>query len=739
MSELTADAIETRPASGQADPRAFVREEAGLNHLDLMVRGATCAGCISRVEGALLKDDRVETARLNLSTGRLRLSWSGPADLAASYVNTLSRIGYPASAYEPELDRDPRQEEERRLLRAMAVAGFAMANVMLLSVSVWSGDGEMSEAMLGFMHRLSALIVLPAAAFAGQPFFRSAWTAVRHGHVNMDVPISLAVFLACGLSVHETFFGHGETYYDAAAMLLFFLLIGRYLDMRLRARASEAARGLAAMQAASASRVRDDGMLEAIPARDVRPGDVLHLAPGDKIPVDGVILSGASGLDTALVTGETAPLLAEAGTDVFSGMVNLDAPLRMRATAERDNSLLAEIARLVEAGEQGRSRYVRLADQAAKLYVPVVHTLAALTFVGWYLVTGDLRPALINAIAVLIITCPCALGLAVPAVQVVASGRLFRVGVLVKSGDALERLAGIDAVVFDKTGTLTEGRPRLINQTELSEQELQCAASLARTSRHPLSRAVADAAGMGPVAEEVSEMAGGGLVGRFEGRELKFGSADWLGIRASADAVTEAWLQIDDAQPVCFKFEDVLRPDAAETVAGLKGRGLHIEMLSGDREGPAADIAARLGLDHWRSGLKPQDKIARLNALRDAGHKVLMVGDGLNDAPALAAADVSVSLASAAEISQAAADLVLQGNHLDALPLANRVAIDARRRVLENFGLAAAYNCIAVPLAVAGFVTPLIAAIAMSASSVLVTLNALRLASGRGQSKQKEN
>ena len=722
------DTADLAPPSGQVDPQAFVRHADGQSHLDLLVRGATCAVCIARIENGLKEDPRVEQVRLNLSTGRLALAWRGEDSAARDFISKLSSLGYPATAYEPEAEADPQKEEERKLLRAMAVAGFAMANVMLLSVSVWSGGLEMTDAMMALMHRISALIALPAAAYAGQPFFRSAITALRHKHVNMDVPISLAVLLACGLSIYETFIGHGETYYDAAVMLLFFLLIGRFLDMRLRAKASQAARGLAAMQAATANRLRADGSVEAVPARDVKSGDHLVLAAGDRVPVDGRIVDGQSALDGSLVSGETEPVEARPGTEVFSGMLNLDGKLVLEATADRDNSLLAEITRLVEAGEQSRSRYVRLADRAAKLYVPIVHTLAALTLVGWFLILGEPRLAIINAIAVLIITCPCALALAVPAVQVVASGRLYKDGVLVKSGDAMERLALADTVVFDKTGTLTVGKPRLVNREEIDAEAFEIAAALARTSRHPLSRAIADAAGMGPVADDVVETSGGGVEGRVRGLKSRLGSARWIGVEASSAPHSEAWLDVEGQAPVCFRFEDKLRPEARETVDALHEQGCRVILLSGDRQAPVAAIAEELGLDKWQAELKPQDKIERIQTFKAQGAKVAMVGDGINDAPALAAADVSVSLASAAEISQAAADFVLQGDKLDRLVSGVDVSRGAKRRVLENFGLAVVYNMIAVPLAVFGFVTPLIAAIAMSASSLLVTLNALRLA-----------
>jgi Cu2+-exporting ATPase len=710
------------------DPVAFVSEEEGVCTLDLAVRGAHCAGCIARIEDGLKRDDRVRNARLNLSTGRLSLRWAGDPGAARAFVERLSALGYPATPYEPESEADPQGEEEKRLLWAMAVAGFAMANVMLLSVSVWAGVEEMTETMKQFIHRVSAVIVLPAVAFAGRPFFTSAWRALSNRQVNMDVPISLAVFLACGLSVYEMLIGAGDTYFDAAAMLLFFLLIGRFLDQRLRARASQAARSLAAMQVASANRLDADGRLEAIPAREVEPGDRLVLAPGDRVPVDAEIEAGEGAIDTSLVTGETVPMTVKPGSRLYSGMLNIDAALTVKALARREDSLLAEITRLVEAGEQGRSRQVRLADMAARVYVPLVHGLAALTVVGWLLVGGDPRSAIVNAIAVLIITCPCALGLAVPAVQVVACGRLFKSGILVKSGDALERLAAIDMAVFDKTGTLTEGRP-VWRPDAASEAALADAALLARTSRHPLSRAIADTAGMGPVADTVEEIAGGGLTCEAEGRTFRLGSARWIGVEGgAADDHMEVWFQAGEEEPVRFAFGDAARPDAGDLMTRLQADGLDVAILSGDREGPVKTLAETLGVEHWSAGLKPQDKIARLEQLKAEGRRPAMIGDGVNDAPALAAAHVSISLASASEISQAAADLVIQGEHLAPVREAWDVAKKAKRRVLENFGLAAGYNAIAVPLAVFGFVTPLVAAIAMSASSLLVTLNALRLA-----------
>jgi len=715
-------------AASTDDAVAFVREEReGGKALDLAVEGARCAGCIAKIERGLLALPRVSAARLNLSTGRLAVRFDGPDETADAVIERVRSLGYAARAYAPEGGEDAGRAEEKRLLRALGVAGFAMANVMLLSIAVWAGEGEMDLATQTMMHWISGLIALPAVAYAGAPFFVSGWNSLRARRVNMDVPISLAVLLACVLSVYETAMGHGEAYFDAAVMLLFFLLIGRWLDVRLRARAGRAARDLAALQAHVAHRIEADGTVRAVPARDIRAGDHLLVQPGERFAADATVIAGSGEADAALVTGETAPVRLEPGVETYSGMVNLGAPVTVEANAASADSLLAEIARLVEAGEQSRSRYVRYADLAARAYVPAVFIMAGLTLAGWLAIGGTPHDAIMNAIAVLIITCPCAMALVAPAVQVVACGRLFQSGVLVKSGDALERLADADYVLLDKTGTLTEGRPALLGADQLNPADLERAAQLARASRHPLSRAVVQAAGPGAVAEGVREEAGGGLTAMLDGRPVRFGSAAFAGVSSGEDAALEAWLVEEGREPVRFVFADRLRDQAIEAVAALHADGLEVEILSGDRAAPVAEIAAALSVSRHSAALKPQDKIARIDMLKAEGRKPLMVGDGLNDAPALSAAYVSVSMGSAADIARSAADLVIQGDRVEALVRAREVAQAAKSRMMENFALANIYNAIAVPLAVFGLVNPLVAAIAMSSSSIVVMFNALRL------------
>lgn len=709
-------------------PAFVTRDEKGLSHIDLLVRGIHCPKCIRDIEGGLGAKDGVASARVNFSTNRLHVAWDEARLPPGDIVRTVSELGFDATPIDLETERSPEKEEARELLIAMAVAGFAAANVMLLSISVWAG-AEMGESLRTLLHWASAAIALPAVAFAGRPFFRSAWRAFRSGRLNMDVPISLAVLLACAMSIVETRAGGEHAYFDAAVMLLFFLLIGRYLDLRMRVRARSAASDLMALQKITAQMITPDGGTMPVPVSAVRPGDILLVAQGERVPVDGIVEQGRSELDVSLLNGETLPAPASEGAEVFGGAVNLAAALRIRAAKRSDDSVLAEIVRLMENAEQGRARFVRLADRAARIYVPTVHTLAAATFLGWWILgPGGWAPAATNAIAVLIITCPCALGLAVPVVQVVATGFLFRRGVLTKSSDGLERLAEVDTVVLDKTGTLTLGRPSLAPGQNIAGKDLNLAASLARASRHPLSRAMVAAAGDGPAHESVMEVPGFGLEAQTAQGTVRLGNREWVGIAATDDAPElELWLKRGDERAIKFSFTDALRPDAARTIRALKDMGLGVTLLSGDRESAVASAAREAGIDEFKASCLPADKIAYLEDLKAKGRKVLMVGDGLNDAPSLAAAYASISPASAPDISQTAADFVFQGEALGTVPTAVRVARGARGLVFQNFGLAVAYNCIAVPLAVAGLVTPLIAAIAMSASSIVVTLNALRL------------
>ncbi|HVO15866.1 MAG TPA: heavy metal translocating P-type ATPase [Alphaproteobacteria bacterium] len=722
---------ESAPA---ADFSAFVRhEDDGLAAMNLLVEGIHCGGCVQKIERALQARPEVAQARVNLSTRRLAVRWRGPDAAANDLAAAVAALGFAVVPFDPERAASEAEAVEKELLRALAVAGFAAANVMLLSVSVWAGAVEgMGPATRDLLHWFSALIALPAIAYAARPFYRSAWRALAVRRTNMDVPISVGVALATAMSLFETMRGGEHVYFDSALALVFFLLIGRYLDRRARGKARAAASRLLALRATAATVIDVDGGRRTVRSDALRPGMVVFAAAGERIAVDGRVVEGRSEIDSSLITGESLPATVAAGDAVFAGTINLAAPLRYAVTAVGPDTLLAEIVRLMELAEQRRSRYVDLADRVARHYAPAVHGLALATFLGWTLFSATpWQVALLYAVSVLIITCPCALGLAVPAVQVIASGRLMRRGTLLKSATALERLAKVDTVVFDKTGTLTVGRPMLAEGQAHDPADLALAASLAAASRHPLALALRRAAPEAPVAQGVAEQPGSGLSLKTSAGEIKLGSRRFCRV-AEEDGRDgpELWLARPGRTPVRFGFTERLRPDATETIAALKARGLQVEILSGDRRPAVARVAWALGVATWRAGCMPAEKCARLAELEKTGRHVLMVGDGLNDAPALAAASVSLSPSSAIDISQNAADAVFQGEALAPVVTLLDVARRAERLVRQNFGLAFAYNAIAVPLAVLGLVTPLVAALAMSGSSLLVVGNALRLTRG---------
>ncbi|MCM0033045.1 heavy metal translocating P-type ATPase [Sandarakinorhabdus limnophila] len=683
------------------------------------VPGMRCAGCIAKLENGLAAVPGIAAARVNFTAKQLQISHD-PALTAPALLKALAGLGFEASPLGDALAGP--DGEARQLVKALAVAGFAAMNIMLLSVSVWSGAGGLTRDLF---HWLSALIALPTVAYAGQPFFRSAWSALKAGHTNMDVPISIGVTLATALSLFETITHGAHAYFDSAVMLLFFLLAGRWLDAVMRDRARDGVSALLKHMAAGALVVGDDGQSQWLKAADIRPGMKMLVASGERLAADGVILNGRSHFDQSLITGEAMPVAIGPGGTVLAGTLNTGDAVEVAVTAAGADTSIADIARLMQDAAQGRSRYVRIADKAARLYAPAVHTLALCSFIGWMLAGAGWHESLLIAVAVLIITCPCALGLAVPAAQIVATGALMKAGVLVKDGSALERLAEADAAVFDKTGTLTLGSPEPVDLSMLDATQAGIALALAQCSRHPLSEALRTAlTAAGTVPQRVTlvtETPGEGLSGQWHGQVVR------LGRPASDDGdLMAAALSIGAAPEILLRFADPLRPAAAATIAELAHLGLPAHILSGDRPEPVATVAQALGVP-GEGGLNPADKLAAIKSLAANGRRVLMVGDGLNDGPALAAGHVSMAPGSAADASQNAADAVFLGTSLAPVATAIRAARATQAVVRQNFALAIGYNIIAVPLAISGLVTPLVAALAMSGSSIIVVANALRL------------
>lgn len=709
------------PDNGKAAPKLDLAE-LPMRRVELALPTVHCAACIAAVERRLGNRPDVAGARVNLTLKRVSITVADIPDIEETLIDELDRLGYPARPLDGAvLAKAESDKAGRDMLARLGVAGFAMMNVMLLSISVWAGAEGYTRIM---MHWVSAAIALPAIAFSAYPFFNSAWGALRRARLNMDVPISLAILLSCGVSLFETIEGGDHAYFDAALSLTFFLLIGRFLDYKTRATARSAASELAALEVQKARRITESGE-ESVPLDALREGDILAVAAGERLPADGVVTWGDSELDPSMLTGETLPQAVGAGDVVRAGMLNISGPLRIRAEGLGEETLLKQITRLVETAESSRNRYTSLAEKAAAIYAPAVHLLSLFAFIGWGAATGDWRLAVNIAAAVLIITCPCALGLAVPAVLAAASGRLFAQGVLLKDGISLEKLAEIDTVVFDKTGTLTTGQPALVNQSEISAENGAIAAALAQHSAHPLSRALAATFGSDLEITDIREHPGFGTSGKLGETPMRLGRADWCG--AALSDQTSVWLQVGDAAPVGFFFADELRPEAAETVKALQDAGLEVQLLSGDVSASVEKMAKAAGIEKWAARATPSEKVDALTALREAGHKVLMVGDGLNDAAALAAAHVSISPASAVDASRTSADMIIINNDLRQIVKSHRVAVASKRRILENFSIAAIYNMISVPLALAGFATPLMAALAMSTSSITVSLNSMRI------------
>ncbi|NDV01275.1 heavy metal translocating P-type ATPase [Pseudoroseicyclus tamaricis] len=702
------------PACVELPPSATVPVPARAD-LVLHLPDIHCAACIASVERTLGAEPGVREARVNLSLRRVFVSAAGVEPEAL--IDALAAAGHRAQ----RLDAAPaRDTGSRDLLMRMGVAGFAMMNVMLLSVAVWSGA---AEATAHLFHLISAAIALPAVAFSGRPFFASALSALRAGRLNMDVPISLAILLAAGVSFFGALVGAERPgWFDAALALTFFLLIGRYLDHAGRRAARSAAADLAALEAPQAIRLEGQGE-RVVRAADLAAGDLIRVRPGDRLPADGVVEAGASDLDRAALTGETQPCAVAPGGAVAAGEVNLSGPLTVRVThAGRDTSL-ARLAEMVATAESQRSRHSGLADRAAAIYAPLVHILGAAAFIAWFWATRDGMRSLDVAISVLVITCPCALGLAVPAVSTVTTARLFRQGLLVKSRTALERLAEVDMVVFDKTGTLTTGEARLRDPADL--EALALAAGLARGSAHPYSRAICAAAaeeGVTPAAlEEVTEIPGSGVEGLWQGARVRLGRPAWLGLSGEGVALSHG-----AGAPALFTFEETLRPEAAEAVAAIRASGRDVALLSGDAPAAVARVAEALGIEAAEAGFSPQDKADWLSARAAEGRRTLMVGDGLNDTGALTVAHASLAPASALDAARSAADVVLLSGRLDRIAPMLATARGATARMRQNIALAGAYNIVAVPLALVGLATPFLAALAMSASSVTVSLNAIR-------------
>lgn len=708
----------------------------------LALSGLHCAACAGIIEAALGRVPGVDSAQVNAAAQRASVRWDPSRTSAATLIDAVQRAGYRAHPARSDAALQAQHDEARRALWRLFVAAFCMMQVMMVATpSYVAGPGELAPDLDALLRWAGWVMTLPVMAFCASPFFRGAWHSLRAGQVGMDVPVALGIAIAFVASTGATFdpggaFGR-EIWFDSLTMFVAFLLAGRWLEQQLRLRSAAALDALLRELPDSVERACADGAWQRVALARLAVGDRVRVVAGQAFPGDGRIAQGRTSVDESLLSGESRPVERGEGELVIAGSVNLASPVVMVIERLGADTRHRQIVDLMERALSERPALLRTADRVAGPFVIAVIAIAAVAALAWHAV--DPARALPVAVAVLIVTCPCALSLAAPTALLAAAGALARRGVLVQRLDAIEALAGVDVALFDKTGTLTEDRLSLAQALRAdggapSERELAHAASLARHSLHPLARALvaSQSSFASDPWRDVREQAGSGIEAIDEhGHTWRLGSAAWVGVAAVEPPTRPAlWLARagEGAQALRFEFDEVLRGDAQALVEGLRADGIEPRLLSGDHAAPVAAVAQRLHFAAWRHGASPQDKLAELHALQRAGRRVLMVGDGLNDGPVLAQADVSVALGHGAAVAQQRADLVVLGSRLAAVREARDLALRSMAVIRQNLAWALVYNAASVPLALAGWLPPWAAGLGMAASSLAVIGNALRLA-----------
>ncbi len=721
--------------------------------INLMVEGLHCAACVWLIENVLKKQPSVKKARINMSTKRLYLEWLGNKNTGNDLVRLVSNLGYRLIPFDAEFLQASEKKYDSNILKALAVAGFAAGNVMLISVAIWANSSlQMGVATRNLLYWVSALIALPAIVYSGRIFVISAFNSIKAGRMNMDVPVAVAIFLVSIISIFEAITQGEHAYFDSVIMLIFFLLIGRYLDFSARRKAFSITGDLMMLSGISATIILNEKH-KIIANKDLQKGMILNVVMGERIAADGIIIQGRGEIDTSVITGESNPKEFSIGDEVFAGMVNLGDALQVKITKAKDETLLAKIVAMVEQIETSKNYYSKIADVVAKYYTPAVHSLALITFIIWcFILPIGWHQALLKAAAVLIITCPCALALSIPVVQIVAAGRLLKQGILIKDGNALEKLNKIDTIIFDKTGTLTIGKPKLLKIDYLKKQggnwskyfpdtahqnlpptafeklQIKLAVSMAARSKHILSQALLESFKSELLDLEVQEISGMGLVANHNGKEARLGNirhCNQIALPFENDQkLPQIYFQYNN-QITIFTFQDQLRSDAKEVINQLNQ--YHLILLSGDKKSVIDATAKELGIKEYYFEKTPDQKLEILKKLKTKNKNILMVGDGINDAPSLMFANVSISPASASDISKNIADIIFQTKKLQPILEAIKTAKKSNQLIKQNLTFALFYNIVAVPFAMLGYVVPLIAALAMSSSSIVVVVNALRI------------
>jgi len=717
--------------------QSFVEvDEDDKRRASLILEGITCAACVWLNERHVRALDGVIAFDVNYSTHRARVEWDASRIQLSDILKAIAAIGYIAHPFDPGKQEEIQRKEKRLALRKMAIAGVGAMQVMMLAVALYSGEFYgMDVQMQTFMHWVSMLLTIPVVFYAGLGFFKNAWRDIRHKQVGMDVPVSIAIGGAFGASVWSTVTGGTEVYFDSVCMFAFFLLASRYLEMGARHRAGQAAEALVRLLPATAARLCADGSEELVPVTELNAGDRVVVRPGETIPADGILVEGISSVDESLLTGESLPLLRKVGDRLVGGSLNVESPLVFEIDRVGDETVISGIVQLLERAQAEKPQIAHIADRIAGWFVAAVLVIAALVATWWWM--HDAQHAFAVTLSVLVVTCPCALSLATPVAITAATGTLTRLGLLATRGHAIETLAKATHVVFDKTGTLTKGRlelTRVVTLTDVSERTaLDIAAALESRSEHPVARAISIQAGDPMPAGEIISRPGEGVEGVVGGQRYRIGSLRFVSelgavsVEQDEHGTAGIWLADEAGLVARFELSDELRKGAERVIAQLREMGVEPHLLSGDSKEPVTRVATELGIENVLFSASPDDKLAYVRRLQQQGEIVAMVGDGVNDAPVLAGADVSVAMGGGTELAHAAADLVVLSDHLSHLVSGFRVARRTLVIIRQNLAWALVYNGVALPLAASGMIAPWMAALGMSASSLVVVANALRL------------
>ncbi len=722
--------------------QSFVREEdEHIREAALMLENIVCAACVWLNERHIAALPGVLSVDINYATRRARVRWDESRIQLSAILKAVSDIGYLAHPFDPARSDDMHKRERNTAIKRLAVAGLGMMQVMMYALPAYSATDLAADTRV-LMRWASLVLTIPVVAYSAWPFFVGAWRDLKRRTLGMDVPVALGVGTAFVASVYSTFSGHGEVYYDSITMFVFLLLTGRFLEMNARRRAGAAVEELVKLIPAATTRlphwpVRDE---EPVPVARLVVGEHVLVRPGETLPADGVVVEGDSAVSEAMLTGESLPLTKTIGAQVVGGSLNQASPLVMRVEKLGADTRLASIVRLLDRAQSEKPRIAQLADRAAAWFVGVLLMITVMVGLAWYVI--DPSKVLWIVVSILVVTCPCALGLATPAALTTATGRLTRLGLLTTRGHALETLARATDLVFDKTGTLTYGRlsvRRVVALDGRSEADVSAlAAALEAGSEHPIAKALRAAATPTFVVSQIRNTPGLGVEAQLHGHVYRLGAPRFAAANAMPPPSDggvhpenghESWVALAEDQQLIawFALADTPRADARAALDALRQQGLRLHLLSGDGEAAVQASAQQLGIVDWRAGALPEDKLAYVQVLQSQGRIVAMVGDGINDAPVLAAAQVSIAMGEGADVAQAAADMVMLGGTLATLPAGVALARKTQQIIRQNLGWALGYNLIAIPAAALGYVTPWLAGIGMSGSSLLVVLNALRL------------